>query len=219
MHDLSSEIPTPITYLITSGELSAQDDFARTIDLIRRAVESGVSLIQIREKNLPARRLYELSCRAAEITNRSATRLLINDRADIARAAGADGVHLTSHSLKADVIRQAFGPDLLIGVSTHSLVEAGEARDAGADFVVFGPIFETPSKSIYGSPLGVECLREVVQALRSFPVIALGGITLDNFAQALEAGASGIAAIRLFTAAKDLPAVIESITHHKPARP
>ena len=135
---------------------------------------------------------------AVKITRRSQTRLLVNDRADIASAAGADGVHLTSQSLPADVVRKTFGPDFVIGVSTHSLAEARAAQSAGADFAVFGPIFDTESKRAFGEPQGLDKLREVALALRPFPVIAIGGITADNVDQCLANHASGIAAIRMF---------------------
>ena len=147
---------------------------------------------------MPARVLFELVTRAAEITRGSNTRLLVNDRSDIALAAGAGGVHLTARSLPVDVVRGFCGPEFLIGVSTHSLEEARAARDAGADFVVFGPVFETESKRGFGEPQGLDKLRQVTSELREFPVLAIGGISLDNFRACLEAGASGIAAIRLF---------------------
>ena len=142
--------------------------------------------------------LYELTARAVEITRDTKTRLLVNDRVDIARPAGADGVHLTAHSLPADVVREIGGPDFLIGVSTHSLAEARAAQVAGADFVVFGPIFETESKRAFGAPQGLDKLREVTLALGEFPVLAIGGITRENTASCIEAGASGIAGISLF---------------------
>ena len=105
-------------------------------------------------------------------------------------------MHLSTRSLGASVVRHAFGADFLIGVSTHSLEEARAARDDGADFAVFGPVFDTPSKSAYGPPVGLEALRASAQALKPFPLIALGGITLENAASALKAGACGLAAIR-----------------------
>jgi thiamine-phosphate pyrophosphorylase len=142
--------------------------------------------------------LYELATRAAEITRGSKTRLLVNDRADIARAAGADGVHLTSQSLPAGVVRRTFGSEFLIGVSTHSLDEARAARDGGADFVVFGPVFETESKRGFGAPQGLDKLRQVADELRGFPVLAIGGISLENAGACFDAGASGVAAISLF---------------------
>lgn len=186
-------LPRPIIYPITSGKTTPQT-IPDILRLVRAAVEAEVPLFQIREKSLPARVLYQLTSRAAEMTRGSKTRLLVNDRSDIARAAGADGVHLTTRSLPADVVRGIYGSEFLIGVSTHSLEEARAARDAGADFVVFGPVFE---KQGFGVPQGLDKLRQVASELRDFPVLAIGGITLENVAACLEAGASGIAAIRL----------------------
>ena len=108
-------------------------------------------------------------------------------------------MHLTSRSLPPSVVRSICGPDFLIGVSTHSLDEALNARAEGADFIVFGPVFETPSKQIYGAPQGLEKLSEVTNALEGFPVLAIGGINRDNTADCLSAGASGIAGISMFT--------------------
>ena len=187
----------PITYPITSGKTTPQT-ISDTLRFVRAAVEAEVVLLQIREKSLPARVLYELVTRAAEITRDSKTRLLVNDRADIARAAGADGVHLTSQSLPAGVVRNIFGSEFLIGVSTHSLDEARAARDGGADFVVFGPVFETESKRGFGAPQGLDKLRQVADDLRGFPVLAIGGISLENAGACFDAGASGVAAISLF---------------------
>jgi thiamine-phosphate pyrophosphorylase len=144
--------------------------------------------------------LYELVSRAVEITRGSATRLLVNDRFDVARGAGADGVHLTSVSLPTQVVREACGPEFLIGASTHSLAEARAARDNGADFCVFGPVFETESKRSFGPPQGLEKLKEVATELQDFPVLAIGGVTLDNAESCFAAGASGFAGISWFNA-------------------
>ena len=209
-------LPQPILYLITEGATTpgttpASEEFTRILTLIRAAVAARLSLIQLREKNLNARVLYQLTLRAATLTQGSATRLMVNDRADIARAAGADGVHLTTQSLDARDLRRAFGPQLLIGVSTHSLAEARVARESGADFATFGPVFETPSKNIYGPPVGLERLGEAAHALAPFPLLALGGMTRANAGQALRAGAQGIAAIRLFSDPGKLCEVADAI--------
>ena len=206
----------PIIYLITSGAIQpssspVSQDFQNTLALVRAATRARVSLIQLREKGLPARTLFELAARSAEITRGTETRLLINDRADIACAARADGVHLTTQSIEASVIRRAFGADFLIGVSTHSLIEAQRARDGGADFAVFGPVFETQSKLTYGAPVGAESLGDVARALKPFPIIALGGITLENGPGAMSAGASGVAGISLFSERQDLASITETI--------
>ena len=189
------ELPTPIIYPITSGTTRTPEDI---LPLVEAAVAAKVPLFQIREKTLSARVLFELTARAVEITRGSDTRLLVNDRSDIARAAGADGVHLTSQSLPAEVIRKIYGPEFLIGVSTHSLDEARAARVGGANFVVFGPVFETESKRAFGEPQGLDKLREVTSELGEFLVLAIGGITRENSASCIGAGASGFAAIRMF---------------------
>lgn len=190
-------------YAITSGATTIRTtpespEFSDILRLIEAAVAAAVPLVQIREKSLSARVLYELIARAAAIASSSTTRLLVNDRFDVARAADADGVHLTSRSLPTSEIRRISDEDFLIGVSTHSLQTALDARADGADFVVFGPVFETPAKQVFGEPQGLEKLREVTNALDGFPVLAIGGINLDNAVDCFRAGASGIAAIRLF---------------------
>jgi thiamine-phosphate pyrophosphorylase len=200
-------LPLPIVYPITSGAATPEN----ILRLVEAAVAAKVPLFQIREKSLSARVLYELTLSATEIARGSDTRLLVNDRSDIARAAGAGGVHLTSKSLPAHVVRKVYGPEFLIGVSTHSLEEARAARDGGADFVVFGPVFETESKREFGEPQGLERLAEVTSKLRQFPVVAIGGITLDNVASCFEAGASGVAAIRLLNDLEKMSSIVEVI--------
>lgn len=196
-------IPPPIVYPITSGATNSKTtpddrDFIRLLYQVEAAVDAQVPLFQVREKALSVRVLYELVTRALEITRNSSTRLLVNDRFDVARAAGADGVHLTSVSLPIRVVREICGPEFLIGASTHSLADARAARDGGADFIVFGPVFETESKRAYGPPQGLEKLRRVTKELQDFSVLAIGGITLDNAEECFAAGASGIAGISLF---------------------
>ncbi len=206
----------PISYLITSGQTTAattssSKGFSRILQLITAAVAAKIDLIQVREKALTTKVLYELARSASELTRSSATKLLVNDRADVAAAAGADGVHLTARSLPASVVRQSFGNDFLIGVSTHSLDEARAAHDARADFAVFGPVFETPAKARYGPPVGLEQLKHVCVELEPFPIFAIGGVTEDNFVDCLRAGAQGIAAIRMFGDPQRLPGVVGKI--------
>lgn len=155
--------------------------------------------------------LYELAAKAAGVTRGSATRLLVNDRADVAAAAGADGVQLTTASMRADTVRGAFGDEFLIGVSTHSLAEASRARRDGADFVVFGPVFATASKRQYGEAQGLTNLARVSAELAPFPVLALGGVTSDNVADCVRAGAHGVAAIRMFDDPGRLGEVVNEI--------
>lgn len=166
-------------------------------------------MIQLRERDLSAGALLELADTVAPLARQHHAALLINDRMDIAACAGV-GVHLTTRSLTPDVVRRAFGQGILIGASTHNLSEAEVAEAAGANFIVCGPVFETASKKIYGPPVGLKVLEIVTRRVR-IPVLALGGINRQNFRTALDAGAAGIAAISLFAAAEDLPAVINEI--------
>ena len=201
---MSLNLSQPILYLITPGATAetttpSSGPFQEILHQVSAAVAAGIQLIQLREKNLTARVLFELTERVMEIVRGTSTRVLVNDRADIAAGAGADGVHLTLQSLEADVVRKTFGPNCLIGVSTHSDVEARRARDAGAGFVVFGPIFPTQSKKEYGPPLGIGKLSEVAHELAPIPVLAIGGVSNYNAGECLRAGASGVAAITLFS--------------------
>jgi thiamine-phosphate pyrophosphorylase len=206
----------PSIYLITAGQTtlvrSPTDKVLEPLlALVAAAVDAGVDLVQVREKQLSGRGLYYLAERAAGVTRGTNTKLLINDRADIALAVGADGVHLTTQSLPTPAIRCAFPTDFLMGVSAHSLSEAAAARDGGAHFATFGPIFDTHSKREYGPPVGLEKLSEAATALSRFPLIALGGITLKNADDALKAGACGVAAIRMFSDPRQLKSAVESI--------
>lgn len=210
------DLKKPILYLITGGkatEASTPDsrEFQDILELVSAAVHAGIQLVQLREKELSARALFELTSRAARIANGSSTRILVNDRADIAAAAGADGVHLTTRSLEPEIVRAAFGEEFLVGVSTHSPAEAESARRGGADFAVLGPIFETPSKLSYGRPLGVATLKEIAGPLNPFPLLALGGISETNAADCLHAGAAGVAGISLFADGGRIKNVVKSI--------
>ena len=208
---MSLKTDEPIIYLITKGE-ATPENFDRTsreiVDIIRVAVERRVSLIQLREKHLSARLLFELAVEAAKIIRGASTRLLVNDRADIALAAKANGVHLAANSLPVKTIRCNFPSDFIVGASTHTLEAARSAADNGADFVVFGPVFETPGKD---EPSGLERLAEVCGNLHPFPVIGLGGIDESNYSTVLQAGASGFAAIRFLNDPEKLHTVCRDL--------
>jgi len=167
---------------------------------ISRAIHAGLDWVQIREKDLPVRDLLAVTHAAvgqARGDGREGTRIIVNDRMDVALAAGAHGVHLGTLSMPVAAVRRLAPPPFLVGASCHSLADTLVAEAAGADYILLGPIFETPSKLRYGPPLGLARLREVTCQV-SLPVFALGGITTGRIGDCLENGATGIAGIRIF---------------------
>ena len=188
---------------------------------IGAAAAAGVDWIQIREKDLSGRDCGLLTREALrratkwQASNSAATRILVNDRLDVALAERASGVHLAENSLPLPEAKrlantQASGQDFLVGISCHSLEAARSAADGGASYLFFGPVFATPSKAAFGAPQGLDRLGAVCRAV-SIPVLAIGGITLENASDCLGAGASGIAAIRLFQDASDMSSLVQSL--------
>lgn len=186
-------------YLITDRK---QASGGALFAAVEAGLRGGVKAVQLREKDLPSLELFELACCMRELTFRYGARLLINDRLDIALAAGADGVHLGESSLPVSRIRALAGDRLLVGVSCHGLERALDAQENGADFITFSPIYFTPSKAPYGEPLGTERLAEACRLL-SIPVFALGGIKKDKVRTIIDHGAHGIALISAILAAED----------------
>jgi thiamine-phosphate pyrophosphorylase len=178
--------------------------------VVEAALRGGARAFQLREKDLTPRDLYPLALEMRQLTQAYGARLLINDRIDVALAVNADGVHLTTVSLPVRIARQLLGPDRLIGVSTHNPAEARVAAEGGADFLVFGPVFFTPSKAAYGQPVGLESLR-AVRATVNTPILAIGGIKKANLDQVLAAGADGIAAISAIISADDPAAASQDL--------
>lgn len=198
----------PIIYLITSGECRSENFNAclgSLVDTVTHAVDAGIDLVQIREKSLTGKLLFELTCRLSEALRESATRLLVNDRFDVALAAGADGVHLTSTSMLPGVVRTSTPDGFLIGVSVHRGDDMGATEDA--DFALFGPVFATPGK---GDGVG---LAELTNTCRTIPIptIAVGGIAGENCRDVLNAGAAGIAAIRALNDVQSMHAILKEV--------
>ena len=180
------------------------------IDVVHAALDGGVSAVQLREKDLEGRELYELAEQLRELTLRYQARLLINDRIDIAIATEADGVHLGQSSFPVAEARQLIGPDKLIGVSTHTPQEIAAAE--GADFIIFGPVYYTPSKAAYGEPQGLDRLREAVQQ-SAVPVFAIGGIKAERIAEVFETGVYGLSVISAISVASDPAQAARELLH------
>lgn len=176
--------------LITDRSLCKQP----FLNAIKLALNGGVRTIQLRERGLTTYELYSLASKLRKITFDFKANLIINDRVDIALAVEADGVHLGWQSLPFETTRKLFGFGKLIGVSTHNYQEALQAQDYEADYITFGPIFATPSKSGFLKPTGIEEARKLKTEIK-IPVIALGGINERNIETILDSGVDGIAVI------------------------
>jgi len=214
-----------LCYVTDRGSLpgpSGQGLTAALLARIEAAAAAGVNWIQVREKDLSGKDSASLTKQALQRVSRHSTsapvptRILVNGRLDVALSERAGGVHLGEDSLPVfearRFLRELQSPpaDFLVGVSCHSVEAAKAAAAAGADYIFFGPVFATPSKAAFGAPQGLNRLAEVCRSL-GIPVLAIGGITLANAASCFCAGASGIAAIRLFQEATDLTAIVRAI--------
>ncbi|WP_333784952.1 thiamine phosphate synthase [Thermocrinis sp.] len=181
----------PNLYAITDSTKYGKD-FEQTL---RKVLQKGVRMVQLREKNKSGRDYYQLALRVRQITREFSAVLLINDRVDIALAVLADGVHLPTNGLPPSVVKR-IAPELIVGYSAHSLEEALYAQKEGADFITLSPIFQTSSHP-ETKPLGLSYLREVASKV-SIPVYALGGITWEKIKLCYKNGAYGVAGITLF---------------------
>lgn len=211
-----------VCYVTDQKSLGSTEPTAGVLMKIRAAIDAGADWVQVREKDLPARELLALVRDAVAAAKSAASRehagearVIVNDRLDVALAAGAAGVHLGGGSMPArEVVRWCRGgnapKEFLIGVSCHRFDEAREADAAGASYVFFGPVFETPSKRSFGPPQGIARLAEVCRNAH-LPVIAIGGVNEENGAECIRAGAAGVAAIRLFQEARDAASLAEQI--------
>ena len=222
----SSPRPRPILCYVTDRRsLPPSSSNEPLLQLIERSARAGVDWIQLREKDLSPRACAALT-REALLSVQNASRreslparVLLNDRPDLALAEGAGGVHLGESSLPVEEAkrllqdfsrRQPPPKGFLVGVSCHSVESAISAANAGVDYVFFGPVFATPSKAVFGQPQGLERLAAVCRSV-DIPVLAIGGVTVENAAACFEAGASGIAAIRLFQDAAEPAKIVQSI--------
>ncbi len=186
-------------YLITDRKQIKQP----LSDAARLALKGGVRAIQLREKDLPVRELLALAREMRALTREFGARLFINDRLDVAMIVDADGVHLGHDSMPVDAARKVAGSRLMIGASTHNLEEARAAEQGGADFITYGPVYETSSKVNFGAPVGVESLRAAVSGV-SIPIFGLGGIKSGNAGQVIGTGVAGIALISEIFSAQDI---------------
>ena len=196
-------------YLVTDRNETGGRDL---LWILEQALDGGVKAIQLREKDLSGKDLFSLAERVHGLCQRYDAALLINDRVDVAMAVDAAGVQLNKLSVPVRTARALLGTQKIIGASTHSLKEASEAEQAGADFVLFGPVYFTPSKAAYGPPQGLTALKTIVANI-SLPVYAIGGIKLENIDATRKLGVRGVALISAIVSAASPKEATETILH------
>jgi thiamine-phosphate pyrophosphorylase len=197
-------------YLVTDRSQSHGRDL---LWVLEQALDGGVKAIQLREKDLGGKELFDLAEKTRELCIRYHARLLINDRIDVALGVDADGVQVGNASIPIDTARRLLGPRKLLGASTHSLAEAQQAEQNGADFILFGPVYFTPSKAVYGEPQGLAALKKIVEKIPS-PVYAIGGIKPENINDVRATGIRGVALISAITNAENPKAATQRILRH-----
>ena len=173
------------------------------VHLLQRVLTAVVPAIQLRERDLSARELVTLAREVQAVTASRRSQLLINDRIDVALALEGVGVHLRSNSLPVSIARQLLGAQRLLGVSVHAVEEAVQVESLGADYIVLGPIYETPSKQMFGPPLGIHTLEKACRLVR-IPIIGIGGVTAARAREMRRAGAFGVAVITAILGATDV---------------
>ncbi len=173
------------------------------VPLLQRVLTAGAPAIQLRERDLSARELVTLAREAQAVTASRRSQLLINDRIDVALALEGVGVHLRSNSLPVSVARQLLGAQRLLGISVHAVEEAVVGESQGADYIVLGPIYETPSKQMFGPPLGIHTLEKACRLVR-IPIVGIGGVTAARAREMRRAGAFGVAVITAILGAADV---------------
>ncbi|GAB4370183.1 MAG: thiamine phosphate synthase [Calditrichia bacterium] len=188
-------------YVITDEKLSKGRSH---LEIAREAIAGGADVIQLRDKEASSRKLFEVGCQLRNLTRKTATIYIVNDRLDIALATDADGLHVGQDDLPAEVARRLLGEDKILGVSARSVEEAIEAQQAGADYLGLGPVFEARgSKADAGEPLGLTLIRETRKHC-SLPIVAIGGIHAGNVGEVIRAGADAVAVISAVVSAEDI---------------
>ncbi|THE66588.1 thiamine phosphate synthase [Salinadaptatus halalkaliphilus] len=197
------------TYLVTQASISAGRS---TLEIVREAIAGGIDVVQLREKETDTRWRYELGLELRELTAEAGVDLIVNDRVDIAEAIDADGVHVGQTDLPVAVARELLGPDAIVGCSASTLEEARAAEADGADYLGVGTIYGTSSKDVeaYKDGVGPERVADIADAV-SIPVVGIGGVTADNAAPVVDAGAVGVAVVSEITAADDPRAATEAL--------
>jgi thiamine-phosphate pyrophosphorylase len=193
----------PIVNVAGEDPAACDHAYALAVEL----AEAGCSLLQLRAKTLGAGAMTSLARRLVEALRGSGAVLIVNDRADVAAACGAAGVHVGDEDLPVEAVRRVVGPGAIVGFSTHSVEEAACASSCGADYLGFGPVFESPTKAGVREARGLELLSRACRAT-SLPVVAIGGVTLETATECWNAGAASVAVISELERSADRRAVV-----------
>ena len=196
-------------YLVLDGDICRSAD--RMLHIAKKAAESGVDIIQLRAKNLSARDFISVASKLKRHLLKYRLPLIVNDRLDIARISGADGIHLGQDDIPIALAQRLIGKHAIIGISCHSQAQSFRAQREGADYISIGPIFFTPTKPAY-RPVGLGLLRRINVKI-TIPFFAIGGINLLNLKSVLDAGASRIAVVREICQARNIPDKISELKH------
>lgn len=204
----------PFLYLVTDRGLAGSRGVA---DVVQRAIDGGVTLVQLREKSLPYATLVKEARVLVEICHTRGVPLIVNDSIDVALDAGADGVHLGQSDESPAAARARLGPDAIVGLSVENLEQARTAAELDVDYLAASPVFATPTKADTAPPLGLEGLR-AIRKLCDKPLVAIGGINVSNAASVLRAGADGIAVVSAIMAAADPRETAREFSNLRPKR-
>ncbi len=185
-------------YVLISGKIAARS----VNETARLVIDGGADVIQLREKTISDDEFISLAGEIRDITTKSGTLLIINDRVKVAREVNADGVHLGQHDMSITEAREIIGNDKIIGVSTHNIIQARQAQEDGADYIAIGPVYPTTTKD-YESSIGLEVIQGVSREM-NIPFLAIGAITLENLDEVLKAGASRVAVCSAIIGSDDI---------------
>lgn len=179
-------------------------------NVVEDAIKGGVTLVQVREKDISTREFYKVALEVKEVTDKYKVPFIINDRIDIAQAVDADGVHLGQDDMPLTIARKILGEEKIIGISVGNVEEAKEAERDGADYVGIGAVFFTGSKKDIDTPIGVEGLKEIVDSI-NIPSVAIGGVNEENTADIMRTGTDGIAVISAILNNEDVKIAAENL--------
>lgn len=196
---MSARIPNPKSPIPRLNAIvdveAAERRGRRPIDVARGIVAGGATFLQLRAKTMASGALLELAVAVAEVAHQAGALLIVNDRADIARLAGADGVHVGQDDLSPGAVRRIVGDEMILGLSTHTVEQLDAGSREPIDYMAIGPVFKTTSKATGYSERGIEMVREAARRARAIPLVAIGGVTIDTAPSVIEAGAASVAVI------------------------